>query len=641
MQGEEKEKLHRLEDIKSKLFSKSYEQLQANRSGVLHRMQYDVPDAWKQEGDAEDLQKKFFMKTSLFKKFFMFSIAFFVFALCVAGFMFLRGGNTVSNDNIDIAILGNAFTAGGEDLPLQIEITNRNSAALELADLVVEYPKGSASDLSQDSEHLRDSLGTIPAGQVRTDNMKIVLFGEQGSIRPIKISLEYRVEGSNAIFVKDKDYSVSISSAPIDLAVTAPDTLSPNQNITLIVKATLNATKAATGLILKADYPPGFQFQSANPTPVVGNTIWDLGDLSPGAQRDIVINGSIIGADDGEQKTFHFFAGSKNDTDKSNVGVVFNSLGHTVTITKPFIQARLLVNGIYQNEYAADSKTTIQGQIQWANNLNTKLNDVVITARLSGSALDKQKITTQNGFYDSVSNTITWDKNSQTSFAEVNPGDSGTVDFAVAPLSLYSPSGLLVDPAITVNISISGKQPLEGNATQSLSDSESKTVKIISDLGVVTKSTYSTGPFTNTGGVPPKAGNETTYTVTWVLSNTANTILNAHMTATLPPLVRFIGPVSPSAEDLRYNPSTQQIDWNIGSIQKGMGITGGDKEVSFQVGVTPSTSQIGTVPIIVNDAILTGHDDFANVDVRVNKTAMTTRLTNDPAFPAGADRVTQ
>ncbi len=640
MQPEE-EKLHRLEDVKAKLWSKDYKSFQARRAGTLHKVRYDVPDKWTEDEKKEEPENKFIMKTSMFKKFFFLSIGFFILSLAFAGFIFLRGGNTVSSENIDIAILGNTFTAGGEELPLQIEITNKNNSALELADLVVEYPKGSSSDLSQDTERLRSSLGTIPAGRARTENMKVILFGEQGSVKPIKISVEYRVEGSNAIFVKEKDYQVSISSAPVNLSVTAPDEVSPNQDITFKVKTTVNATKGATGLLLKADYPPGFQFTSALPASARGNNVWNLGDLSPGSDREITISGKMVGVEDGEEKTFHFFVGSQDSSDKSLVGVVFNSLGHTVLIKKPFIEARLLVNGIYQNEYSSDSKTNIQGSIEWTNNLPTKLNDVQIKAHISGNALDRRKIAAQDGFYNSTNDTIIWDKNSDSSFSEVEPGGTGTVNFSLTPLSLFSSAGLLANPSITIDISISGRAPQEGNEVNSLTNSESKTIKIISDIGLAAKALYYSGPFTNTGPIPLKAEQETTYTVVWTLSNTANNISNARVSSTLPSLVRFVGPISPPSEDLKFNPSTKEITWNIGSIPKGTGITGADKEVSFQIAFTPSLSQVGTAPTIINDAILTGHDDFANVDVRVNKAALNTRLSSDPAFAIGAERVTE
>ncbi|MCX6755630.1 MAG: hypothetical protein NT068_03820 [Candidatus Nomurabacteria bacterium] len=637
---EEKEKLHRIEDMKSRLFSKSYSTLRIKHSGTLHKKEYDVADTWKEEKE-ENIAEKIFMKTSIFKKFFIFSICFFVLAVVFALYNFIGGGNTVSNDNIDIVILGNTFTAGGEDLPLQIEITNKNNAALELADLVVEYPKGSFADLSQDSNKLRDSLGTIPAGQVKSDNLKVVLFGEQGSIRPIKVSLEYRVEGSNAIFVKEKDYSVSISSAPIDLAVNAPDTITPNQDITFNIKATLNSTKSATSLLFKADYPPGFMFKSAKPAPTIDNNVWDLGDLSPGSESNISITGNIVGAQDGEQKTFHFFTGSKDENDKANIGVIFNSLGHTILINKPFIQARLLVNGVYQNEYASDSKTNISGQIQWTNNLDTKITDMVITAKIYGNALDRQKINVFNGNFDSINNIIVWDKNSNKDFSEVNPGNSGVVFFDINPLPLFSSNGLLIDPSIHIDISISGKQPLQGNIINSLTDSESKIIKIMSDVSASVKALHFIGAFANTGDIPLKAEKETTYTIVWNLSNTANIISNAKMSATLPAFVRFVGPVDPASEDVKYDETTKQVTWNIGAIPKGAGISGNKKEVSFQIGFTPSLSQVGQIPILINDAILTGHDDFANVDVHINKSALDSKIMNDPSFVRDSERVIQ
>ena len=93
------------------------------------------------------------------------------------------------------------------------------------------------------------------------------------------------------------------------------------------------------------------------------------------------------------------------------------------------------------------------------------------------------------------------------------------------------------------------------------------------------------------------------------------------------------------SEDLTYDNNTNEIVWNVGTIPPGTGITGAGRQVSFQVELTPSLSQVGTSPVIINDATLTGHDDFANVDVRVNKTSLDTGLSNDTGFPFGGDRV--
>ena len=46
-------------------------------------------------------------------------------------------------------------------------------------------------------------------------------------------------------------------------------------------------------------------------------------------------------------------------------------------------------------------------------------------------------------------------------------------------------------------------------------------------------------------------------------------------------------------------------------------------------------------PVYAGNVVLTGHDDFANVDVRVGKVALTTQLYNDPLLPSGGGVVVE
>ena len=373
-----RDKLNRIEELKGRLFSKNYQTKLEHRDKFTHLNRKETPDVWANREEDTHLSysgERFFMKTSMFKNFFIGSLIFLILTLAYASYVFFAGGNTVSNDNIDISILGNNFVAGGEELSFIVGITNRNNSSLDLVDLVMEYPKGSSSrepDSSASTERSRVSLGTIPAGAVHNENLKVVLFGEQGSLRPIKISIEYRVEGSNAIFVKEKPYEVTINSTPINLSVDGPVTISPNQDITLNVKVVQNATRPASKILLKLDYPAGFQFKSSIPSPSLGNNIWSLGDLAPGTERSISIVGKMLDVFDGEEKTFHIRSGSQARADKSMIDVVFNSIMHKIIIKKPFIEAQLFVNGVYQREYASSAKNPIHSEIRWINNLDSK-----------------------------------------------------------------------------------------------------------------------------------------------------------------------------------------------------------------------------------------------------------------------------
>jgi hypothetical protein len=641
MQPEDGHKLNRIEELKSKLFSKNYKASGEIRRELSRFQTEDVPEAWaKSKETIENFGGKFFVRTSIFKKFFVFSLFFFGLALAYAGYMFLIEGNTVSSENIDISILGNTFTAGGEELPLQIGITNRNNSPLELVDLIIEYPKSSEGGQVAETERIRESLGTIPAGGIKNENVKVVIFGEQGSVRPIKVSIEYRVEGSNAIFVKDKFYEVNISSTPINISVDAPLYASPNQDISLNVKTSLNSTKPAEKVLLKVDYPLGFQFTKSNPTPSFGNNVWDLGDLAPSAEKNISIEGKMLDVFDGEEKTFRIFSGSQSLADKHVIGTLFNSLSQTVTISKPQIEANLYINGEAKREYSAGSNSKVTAEIRYANNLDTSIRNFEIRAKLTGAALNRSSINTSEGFYNSGTDTITWDRNSVQGFNELNPGEGGNVQFSFSTLPLFSQDGLLSSPNINIEIVALGREDITGYEPADLTNKVSYTVHVVSDVGLAAKALYYSGPFKNTGPIPPKVESMTTYTITWSLSNTANSISKAQIRATLPPWVVFANKSLPQG-DITYDENTKEILWNAGNIPKGTGITTAGKEASFQVILTPSLSQVGTTPVLVNDSILTGHDDFANVDVRVNKASLSTRLVNDAQLPAGGERVVQ
>lgn len=633
----EEEKLNKIENLKSKLYSRGYETHTGHHELFTPRPNLDIPSDFKHEDLTANREIK--MKTSIFQKFFIFSIGFFCLALLYVGYMFVFGGNTISNENIDINVIGNTFTGAGEELPLVIEIVNKNNTDLLLVDLVIEYPKSSGGIFGA-NERLRSSLGTIPAGTTRNENVKITLFGEQGSSKDVRLMLEYRLEGSNSIFVKEKPYEVTINSTPLSVVIDAPTEVSPNRDVTLKVKTSLNSEGIAPNALLRVDYPLGFKFESSSLSPNIGDNVWSLSGLKPGKDFELSITGRMVDVFDGEEKTFHVSTGFAEGQAKDELNIVLGSVAHTVAIKRSFIEARVSLGGVYQNFYTANSKSNINAQINWSNNLDSKVNDLAIVVRLSGNALDKRSIKPDGGFYSSSEDFIIWDKNSTRGFAEVESGASGVVNFSIQPNPLFSVAGgLLSDPNIKIDVSISGKRALEGNILQELENFDSKTVRISTDLGFNAKSMYYAGPFQNTGPLPPRADSETTYTITWSLTNTANTISKARVRTTIPQWVRFVGKVDPLSEDLTYNPETREVVWNAGLVPRGAGITTAKREVAFQLALTPSITQIGGAPTLIGNTSLTGHDDFANVDLSGSRPSLNTILTGDAGFKQEDGRV--
>lgn len=628
------ENRNRIEDVKRHLYDASDQTVNKAREGVLHPVNHPVPSTWNVGGNTDNLDmKKNKQPTSIFKKFFLGAIIFFIATLGFALYVYINGSPSVSSDKIDIAILGNAFAKGGEELSLQIEITNRNNASLELANLVIEYPKGAKDDMTDMIRLPKESIGTISAGQTITREVKVTLFGDEKSSRNVKAILEYHPEGSNAIFSKEMQFSVTISSAPLSLSIKAPDQATSDQTIELLVTATLNTALPEGATMLQVTYPNNFVFESSTPSSIVGNSIWDLSSLTQTEPLAISIKGKIVGQS-GDQQVFHVYAGTTSPSDKSKIDVVYNSLLQSIAITKPFLEARILVDNVDLPVYSASGGETVNVQVVWSNNLASRIADTQLIVNLGGNAFDKSQIDPVDGFYDSANNRIIWDKNTTAELASVEPGAKGSVSFSFKPISLIGSAGSIKSPQVSLDVSIRGNQPSQGSALIEVNNFSQKIVRILSDFQIATSAQYSAGP------LPPKAEKETRYIVTWTLSNSVNSIIQSQAKSVLPIYVQWVGPQNDLGENLSFNQTTREVVWNIGTVRPNTGFDS-NREVSFIISLKPSLSQVGSIPQLMKEVSLSGTDSFTNTTLKSIRGPITTFLVNDPKFKSGNERVVQ
>jgi hypothetical protein len=624
----------KIEDLKMRLYDLNDDTVDHPREGILHPVNHKISDGWESDlPKQEDNMKNKFKKppTSIFKKFFVVSVIFFVVAIGFAFYKFSNNDISVSGEKINIEVIGNAFTKGGDELPLQIEITNNNNASLELANLIIEYPKGAEDNTTDVVRIPRDALGTIKPGESVIRNIKVKLFGEEKSIRNIKVSLEYHPEGSNAIFTKDKFYPVTISLAPLSLTMDSPTSVTSDQTISFKITATLNTSLPDNSSILQVTYPNNFVFDSAIPLPSLSNSVWDLSSITTASPITVEIKGRIIG-EDGDEQVFHAYAGTTSQANRSSVDVAYSSILQKVTITRPFLEARILVNGQDQSEYVASGGGNVGAEIVWVNNLPTRITDGQIIVSLSGNAFDESTVNSQGGFYDSANNQIIWDRNSVPELAEINPGEKGNVSFSFKPFSLVGLSNTIKDPQISISVSIKGRQPQLGSTYDDVNNFSEKIVKVVSDFQIATGAAYFSG------SMPPKAETETKYTVTWTLSNSANTINQAEAKSLLPIYINWVGISSGENESVTFNEVTREVTWNIGSVRPNTGIES-NREASFVLSLKPSLSQVGSVPQLMKDVYLSGIDAFANVSVKSSRGPITTATYNDPNFQFSNGRV--
>lgn len=244
-------------------------------------------------------------KHTFVNKIFKLSILFFILAAIVATFVFLGGGNLVSSKNVDIKVVGPVSVPGGQEVSFDINIINNNNTDLNSASLLIEYPDGTRSpvDVSKELDRERFPIESIKSGETYRQNIKAIFFGEKESIKQTKISLEYRVENSSALFYKEKIHEVSISSAPVIITPTYPKEVNSNQDISFDIEVASNSKDPINNFLVTVEYPFGFVFKDASPKVFTSNNIWSFSNLKSGEKRKISIKGSVVGQNN-EEKVF-------------------------------------------------------------------------------------------------------------------------------------------------------------------------------------------------------------------------------------------------------------------------------------------------------------------------------------------------
>ncbi len=626
------EQIDHLAELQKRLYARDPENIPKQKFGILRPLKDNVDSAW---GEKELVDKKFIKRTNVsgYKRLFIVSLIFFVGALGVALFSVYKGAITLSSKNVEVVILGNSFVAGGEALPIQVDITNKNSSDLVESELTLSYPKGSTDIAGGDLERIKKPLGTIASGKTKTEGFSVILYGEQGTSRTVTATLEYKLVGSNATFVKEKTFSVMINSSPVSLTIDAPASATSNQPFIINIRTVFTGDTLLDNAIVRVEYPNGYIFSSAIPAANTGTNTWDLGDLVKGTERTISIKGKLVGEQQ-DEKSFRIYIGSRTSETDARIAVAYNSALQSIIIAEPFIGGQIIVAGETSDVVALPNGSTVSGSIDWKNNAAIAITDPQFILSITGDNVDIDSINAPGGYYDKLEKTITWNNQTSLNIARLEPGDVGKLPFSFN--SKQPKSGMAADVALS--LSVKGTFPDRDFFQDSVSGIDQKVVRFASKLQFAAQALYSIGPIKNTGPFPPRADQDTFYTVQWFMRPVENSLSGATATATLPIGVVWTGAISPQSEIVTYSPETRVVTWNIGSMTKANN-TPSVRTVSFQVRVRPSKSQIGSRLTLVSETKVQATDSIANTPVSTLRAELTNELSTDPIYSVGKEKV--
>src|SRR3989339_51507 len=629
-----------LENLKKKLYQKGRKFPNRLERETLRKEENEASPYWPKE-DLEKIDTGNFPPPSdgpfkRLKIFLYLLVVFVVLAGGAAAYFIYSGGNIVSSSNVSIDANGPIYVDGGQSARFNFTIRNQNSVSLEAADLIFDFPANTYSAEGVSLTRIRMPLEDLEPGAAVNKSLDIVFFGLENEEKKIIANLEYRFAESNATFVKSKDYSVKISKAPLGLSLAAPKNAVSGQKISIKIAVISNSESAAKNLKMEMKYPPGFRFNGAEPNPSKGDNIWTLGDIGPSQKRDITVEGTIEG-ENSEERTFTAAVGT---TDDDGILKPFGTASEKEAIKKSPLNLSVSINGKDDSVSAAYAGEMIRVDLRWANNLSSNIKNVQIELEIKGEAYDQRSVSVTKGAYRSYDNKAVWNSASLKDLASIAPGSSGKAQLGFSiknPLPIYKQGDK--DFSVSAEAKIIGFGTSDEFENKQIEDSAKKEIKIGSRLQAVGKTLHYSGPFQNSGEVPPKVGAETTYTIVWSLANNANDLSEAKITASLPPYVSKENLVNPEDSDLQFDEKNATITWNVGEVPAGTGIIMPAKEVSFQVSFSPNLTQVGETPVLVNKAVVEARDMFTDENISVEIPALTTKLSGDSQAKGGDDKV--
>lgn len=579
------------------------------------------------------------------------AVVFFAAAAAFFAYYFLFGAGSLAAapGNIQISISGPPQIAGGEPTQLQVSVTNRNNVALELADLVITYPEGTRSvgsndfseytcsraegtkDPTYDFPQQRICLGTIEPGGTRQGTVSAVFNGSGGNDADVRADLEYRIGGSNAIFVATGAYRSSFSSAPLTVSIDGNTETVSGQTVQFTINIASNSSAPIKDVLVSVAYPFGFSFASAEPA-AKSPGVWELGDFAPGQRKQITIRGTLTG-ESGDERVFRVAFGTRKAATDTSITLALSEVPHKVLVSNPFLGLSLSVNKSTASNIVVAPGENVAIAVSWQNNLQTPVTDAVIVARLSGVEIDGSLVHSIDGFYRSSDTAVLWDKTTTNmALANLPPGAKGSVSFSFRVPSSEQLKDVR-NPTLTITVNAAGRRLSESGVPQNLQSTATQRIALASDLQVTAQGLYYANPFGSSGPLPPKAGTETTYAAVFTVTNTTNKVRNAKLKATLPPYVRWVGIHSPNTENLVYNQLDSTITWDIGTVEPGVGLNDiPPRQFAVAIGFTPSTSQIGQEPVLLRNISFTGTDDATGSPVAKTIKDMTTNIVGDPGF---------
>lgn len=552
---------------------------------------------------------------ALFKKLIAHKVA--VFISLVVGMVFLlmvfwywrEAG--FSKEILKLEVLAPESAKIGDEVEYTVKYKNNGNFTLENPKLTFELPDNS---LTEDSKtRLTQNLQDIYPGEENFVKFKGRLLGKEGDLKVARATIAYTPHNLSVRYESNTTFTTKIDSAPITLTYDLPLKVEKGKEITYAINYFSNVDYPLEHLSVKVDSLAGFNIASADPASL-DNTEWKLDTLNKGQGGRIKIKGTIT-ADPGSHLNFSAKIGMWRD----GVFVVIKEVSQDVEVIQSQLFISQQINGAAN--YSASPGETLNYQVFFRNIGTTPFNNLFIIDRIEGSALDLTTLRSSDGRVSQNDNLIVFDPKEVSQLQYLAPQQEVSITFSVKLKDNFG-------------VSDSEKNNLIIKNKVDVSDvSQEFDTKVSSKINVSQQVYHATfDGIENSGPIPPEVGKQTTYVVHWQIKNTLNDVKNIKIKALLPQGVALMDNIFPEdqASKFSFDNASREIVWLAGNLTSGSQIS-----LSFQIALTPSAYQAGSLANLIGQATISGEDQATGTVVQGTVSGVTTGLPDDAANSGG------
>src|SRR3989344_5193523 len=593
----------KLEELEEELYrEEGKEELEKRRQKkiFLSLPSSRLPHAWSGDNAGEPYPRMAIMRGRAAK----ILLGIFLTLVVTAGalFLFLYFGSRPQE--VSLRIEAREEIESGETLTISIPYKNISRAPLRDVELAIIFPPNTRiKEGGTEYEaplRITKLISDLAPGEERLEEITVRMFGREKEEGRVDAELGDRPENVGARFTTAASKMFRIVRVPLGITWEIPDTLAQGQDVDLLVRYSSNSRDTFSDLALRIDFPLGFTFKDASPKQS-DDGIWNIGDLGAGGSGVVTIRGAVTG-DEGEIKTFRSGIGAYHYDSKSWTPYYESVTETKIAVTPLFVRGQLERS----QETAVSPGDQLRFSIHYQNNTLFPLKDVSVRTKIEGTILELPTMTIgQGGVFDFPTRSIVW-----------------------GPAKSAADRELVI--RLTSHIEASGiPQELVGT---DLTHDDSAEFKVNSKVIFDGKALYTFSALRNSGPVPPKVGQKTTYAVLWEIRNFTNDLANAEVRATLPPNVKWENVFVPTDAPISYSESSGEVRWKIGKIEAGRGVLNPARTVAFRVAVVPSEVDVGNVMTLINQATLSAEDRFTGSAVEKTLPALITHTPDDPVY---------